>query len=726
MSVPDSDGFLTQLLATFAVEAQEHLEAMNRHLLALEQGPPQAARERLVAELFREAHSLKGAARAVTRTEVEQFSHTLEDLFAGMKEGSREPAPEELQDAYRTLDSIATALGPGAVAAATPGMPEAARPLETSPPEALRQQQDGPPDAPVPSPAGEETVRIRTEKLDALIADVGELLVARIGAEQRLTDVRGLEASLASWDSGLRKLRRHSQTAGDGRAVPPSGEDDGGLEAVRRDLGALRRMLEADARRMARVTKDLQDDVRRARMLPVSTVFGGFPRMVRDLARDQGKEVAFRVAGGETEVDRSVLEQIKDPVMHLLRNCVDHGIETPGVRAGAGKPETGTVSLSARQRGDSLLVEVADDGAGIDVARVRTSAVKTGLLAPSAAAELSDREVVALIFRPGLSSSPIITDVSGRGVGLDVVREAVERLHGTVEATSRPRLGATFTLVLPLTVSTMLCLLIGVGGQTFVLPASAVERIIRVGPDEIEWAQGRQTVRAGGRPVVLARLCDVLGLESAPGRDDPASRRPAVVLGVPERRAAFLVDHVTGTHELVVKGLPAPLIRVPYVTGATILGAGDVALILSAAELMDSLERPDGPALAPAATPPAEPATILVVEDSVTTRTLEKNILETAGFRVQVAADGAEAWVRLQSEVCDLVLSDIEMPRMDGFELVSRIRADQRHRELPIVLVTSRDSREDRERSVRAGADAYIVKGGFDQDRLLDTIRRLI
>jgi two-component system chemotaxis sensor kinase CheA len=572
----------------------------------------------------------------------------------------------------------------------------------------------------------DETVRIRTDKLDALMGGVGELLVTRIGAQQRLTEVRALEARLTDWDSSWRNLGRHTQPTAGGKGAFSIADGSGlPLEAARRDLSELRRKLEADARRMAQLTADLHEDVRRTRMLPLSTVFGAFPRMVRRLARDRGKEVALSIAGGEIEVDRAVLGQIKDPLMHLLRNCVDHGIEAPEVRAGAGKPTAGTISVSASQRGDSLVVEVADDGSGVNVERVRTNAVKKGLLAQAAAAELSDREAISLIFRSGLSTSPVITDLSGRGVGLDVVREAVERLHGSVEVESRPRLGTTFSLSLPVSMSTMFCLLIEAGGGTFALPASSVERIIRVGPEETQRVEERETVRVDGFPVVLARLSDALGVkalsdsQSAPGQ-------PVVVLGLQRRRAAFRVDRLRGTHELVIKSLPAPLLRVRHVTGATVVGAGEVALILSAADLMASLERSSRPTLAPASPPATEPATILVVEDSLTTRTLEKNILETAGYRVRVASDGAEALNLLQSSSCGLVVADIEMPRMDGFELTARIRADQRYRDLPVVLVTSRDSREDRERGTRVGADAYIVKRGFDQDRLLETIRRLI
>jgi len=702
-----------ELMATFSVEAEEHLQAMNRHLLALEAGSTLEARRQLIAEIFRAAHSLKGAARAVSLPEVEALSHTLEDLFAGIREGGLEPAPDALQRAYRTLDSIGSLLGAGADMKA----PRAEAP-------AMVRLRDGGDFDQRPAPARGSSVRLATDKLDALMAAVGELLVSKIDAERRVADVRALEAALDRWDSTQSKRRRRTeQTTQD--AVALFEETGARLHAARRELAELRRLLEADARRAAQITTDLQDAVRQTRMLAVSTLFEPLPRMVRDLARDSGKQVTLSISGGDTEVDRSVLERIKDPLTHLLRNAVDHGIEASELRAEARKPE-GTISLSAEHRGDMLVIELADDGAGIDLDALRAGAVEKGLLPSAAAAELSDREAIALIFRSGFSTSPLITDLSGRGVGLDVVREAVELLHGSVEVESRRGVGTTFTLSLPLSVSTMRCLLVEAGGQTFALPVSAVERVMRIEAAEIGRAGGRETVRHDGRPVVVARLANVLGLDATRDGRDRESKQPVVVLGGPGRRAAFLVDRVTQTCEVVIKSLPDPLFRVRHLAGATVLGSGQVAMLLRPADLIAAVERARGAALAGAAAPEASPATILVVEDSITTRTLEKNILQAAGYRVRAAADGGEGWSLLESGDCDLVLADVDMPVMNGFELTARIRADQRHRDLPVVLVTSLDAREDRERGIQAGADAYIVKGAFEQERLLDTIRRLI
>ena len=319
-----------------------------------------------------------------------------------------------------------------------------------------------------------------------------------------------------------------------------------------------------------------------------------------------------------------------------------------------------------------------------------------------------------------------MTDLSGRGVGLDVVREQVDRLHGSIDVASDVGGGTTVSLSVPLSVSTMHCLLLDAGGQTFALPVTGVERIVRVAAGQVQRAEGRQAVQVDGRPVVLASLAEVLGLGPPVQDQDPDAKRPVIVAAGQGRRVGLLVDRLERTQELVVKSLPAPLVGVRHVAGATILGSGRAALILSSADLTASVERAEGASSGAAGTALTPAPTILVAEDSITTRTLEKSILEGAGYRVRVASDGAEAWRLLQDNGCDLLLTDVEMPVMDGFELTARVRADQRLRDLPVVLVTSLDSDEDRERGVSAGADAYVVKGAFDQERLLDTLRRLL
>jgi two-component system chemotaxis sensor kinase CheA len=707
-----SDDVVTELLGIFAAEAAEHIEVINRGLLAIE-GADGAVSDELLQEVFRAAHSLKGAAGAVNLPQVAVLAHELEDTFAELQQTAAVPQPEVIQEAYHRLDAIETL-----VRAATAGGPE-----RTSS-EGNGQTSGGAPSVPSP-PIAEDTVRVPTRKLDVLIAHVGELVVSRLGSEQRLAEVRALEASVARSEAMWRKaLRGRSHGDGsEGDDVPD--QSFARMKDTRRALAQIRGAFDADVRRLAQVTADLEADVRRARLLPLAKILDAFPRLVRDLAKETGKEIRLVVHGSETEVDRALLEQVKDPLLHLVRNSVEHGIEPPEERATSGKPRTGTITISVRQHGEILLVEVADDGTGIDVPRVRRQAVESGLLSGEAAAELPEKEAVSLILRAGLSTSPAVTELSGRGVGLDAVRDAAERLNGSVSLETDPGQGTVVRLSLPVTVSTMHAVLLEAGRQTFALPVAAVDRTLRVREQDVLPAQGREAVLVDGRPVVLVPLAEVLSLDETPGSEERLER-PAVVVASHERRIALLADRVARTGEVVIKNLPEPLSGVRHIAGATILGTGDVALILSPGDLVASVERHEGEGAFRAGDVIRDRATILVVEDSVTTRTLEKNLLEAAGYSVVVAGDGLEAWGLLESGGCDLIVADVEMPRMDGFSLTARVRSDQRLRDLPVVLVTSRSTREDRERGVEAGADAYIVKGAFDQERLLDTIRRLL
>lgn len=738
----DADDLLAELIPVFLAEADEHIQVMNRHVLALERGVPVQARGEVIAELFRAAHSLKGAARAVRLSEVEALAHELEDLFARVRDRELEPEPAVLDGAYQSLDAISSAVERWRTPAAqTPvsdsreltadvGSGPAAEPGSADTVLETEVTTDGGSTGWFITPgqqAAVDSMRVATAKVDDLMAAVSELHVSRIGTERRLDDARELESMLDELDSTRtndRRRLRHSPVRHQAEAHEELSQR---VHTARMQLAAFRHELEADARRDALAVDDLRDAVRRIRMLPVSTVFEPVPRIVRDLARDAGKEVRLSLTGSETEVDRSVLEAIKDALTHLIRNAVVHGIEPPAVRAEAGK-DIGSVSLSARHEGGMLLIELRDDGAGIDLNAVRAEAVREGLLSSDAAAALPDRDAVALIFRPGLSTRATVTDLAGRGVGLDVVRQSVEQVGGWLDVDNAPGHGTTFTLSLPLSISTINCLLVEASEQTFALPVGAIERVLRAGPDEVGRASGRYVIRLDEGPVPLAELATVLALDHTDAALAPraALKRPVVVLRAHQRIAAFAVDGLLETHEVVIKTLPAPLIRVRYIAGATILGSGGVAMLLDAGDLIEAVELGEFVTAGEPGPPATQPATILVVEDSITTRTLEKSILEAAGYRVQTAADGEAGWDLFRSGACDLVIADIEMPGIDGFELTARIRADADRRDLPVVLVTSRDSRDDHERGLAVGADAYIVKGAFDQERLLDTIRRLL
>ncbi len=757
-----SDDFLRQILATFIGEARDHLQAMTQTLLLLEKAGEGDGRAPLLADVFRAAHSLKGAARAVDQRGIEQVAHRLESVFGLLQRGELQGSPALWDLLYQALDGLGALVEQAesgeaatvdvatlakrldeAIAGQLPAAPMPEPIPEPPPPLPVAEE---PPvlakSTPAPASDGatrsaEETVRVSTSKLDALLAEAGELQVTQIAMEHHLADFDALRQQVEAWQATARKQRFSQRTA---RPAPNGGragstesqarrallaQHEGWLETIGSQMEALGRNLHRDGRRLAQITQAFQEEVRRARMLPLSTLFDIFPRMVRDLARTEGKEVTLQLEGGETEVDRSLLEQLKDPLIHLIRNSVDHGIETPDEREALGKPRGGTITLRAAQQGSRIVLEIEDDGRGIDGERVRRAAVAKGLLTAEAARTLGQQETLWLIFRSGFSTTTQVTELSGRGIGMDVVRENVERLNGLVEVASEPGRGTLLTLMLPLTVATTLCLLLRAGGQQMALPVSNVTRLLRVRPAEVGHAAGREVIRVGEQPVILAHLAQALKLPAAPL---PPEGMPAILLGAAERRTAFLVEALLGAQEVVIKPLPRPLPRVRGVAGATILGTGEVIVVLNAAELLRATSQGGGTPLAPAA-PPGAPVTvqrILVADDSITTRTLEKNILEVAGFEVHAVADGEEAWRLLQAGNYDLLISDVEMPRMGGIELTHQVRASAAHKALPIILVTSLDSREDRERGAEAGADAYVVKSAFDQETLLETIERLI
>ncbi len=771
------DELHSQLRAAFEEEEKERLRAIGRHLLELENGSDAERADWLLAELFREAHSLKGAARVVSLEGVERLTHCLETLFARAQTREAPLTAETFDAVHQAVDAIGILIAeagagePGGidVAAVCAALASAAEAPASSPPPVPPGEATG---APAPGPvsparrararrevaptplapeaqteprtrtsrrAGEQTIRVATAKLDSLMAQAGELTAVRLGAERHVTEVRSLLEDVAGWEAEWHRGRsrgraRHSATNGAGAHGEARGlrslleRSEAQLSETRGRLSELSRSLAEDNRRMAQLAAGLHESVQRARLLPLSTVFDTFPRMVRELLRTQGKEGTVAVRGGEIEVDRAILEQIRDPVTHLLRNCVDHGLEAPEERLRAGKPREGTITLAAARWGSGVLLEVADDGAGIDPARVCARAVEKGLLTTGAARTASDREALSYIFSPGFSTRALVTDLSGRGVGLDVVRETVERLHGSVEVESRPGEGTRFSLTLPATITLTPCLLVRVADQTFALPAASVERILRLRPGEIELADGREAFRLDGFPLPLARLENVLALEpTTPAAEGAARGRPAVILRLGERRVAFLVDAVTGAHDLAIKSLPPPILRPRHTIGAAILATAEPVLVLSVADLVRSAGSSSlRPAEASRLAPEPKTPVILVADDSVTTRTLEKSILEAVGYEVRVAADGEAAWSALRREACDLLVADVKMPQLDGFELTKRIRADEALKNLPVVLVTSLESRADRERGALVGADAYIVKGAFDQEHLLETIRRLI
>ncbi|MDB6166327.1 MAG: CheA signal transduction histidine kinase [Lacunisphaera sp.] len=732
------DEFLRMLRATFRVEAAEHLQAIATGVLGLEKTPAPEERAKLVAIVFRAAHSLKGAARATDFTEIESLCQSLEDIFAAWKRGADAPTLAMLDLSHRTLNAIAAALhSPEAVRVAdpSPAPPSSEVPAhsrENSEPVAASSAH--PPGTGLKTFIADETVRINVGKLAARLVEAEEMLTAKLTAGQRAQDLRDLGQSFNAWRNewALVEPETHALRRAPGPGLSRTLEfldwNRDHLRALESKVAALARAAGHDHHVVGKLVDDLLEDSKKLLLLPFATLAAPFPKLVRDLCRDQGKEADLVVRGEEVEIDKRILEEMKDPLLHLLRNAVDHGIETPEQRRRLAKPPRAVITLAASpMNGSKVELVVSDDGSGIDTEKVRESAVKHGHLSADDGRQMDDTAAQALIFESEVSTSPLVTRLSGRGLGLAIVREKAEKLGGAVSVESQPGRGTRFRILLPSMLATFRGVLIEAAGRLLVVPTIHVERVARIKADEVRTVEGRETIASGGRAVALVRLADVLELPPVETSDPLSDSKPVLILGLGDQQIAFMVDAVLDEQEVLVKPLRRPLSRVRNIAGATVLGSGQVAPILNVADLLKSALKAGraAPAAASAAKP-VQARTVLVAEDSITSRMLLKSILESAGYKVRTAVDGMEAFMLLRAEKFDLVVSDVEMPRLNGFDLTARIRADRKLAELPVVLVTALDSREDRERGVDVGANAYIIKGRFDQGDLLDAIRRLV
>ncbi|HEY0857679.1 MAG TPA: response regulator [Albitalea sp.] len=750
----EDEEFLQRLLATFKLEAQEHLSAMSGLLLQLERAEAPAQAAHAVESLFREAHSLKGAARSVNLADVERVCQALERVMAAWKRGELSPTPALYDSLHATLDGLAQAL---AQRLQGDGQPDAALPAQLS--RSLLALLGGPavPAAEPPSEplatatepaaaapqAGPDTVRISTAKLDVLLTQAEELQALKFSSAHLADELAAASDALAAWrrqwDKRLRHARalRRADMSGNGmaharrerllaQALEHIDADEVSLKALNDRLLRLQRLAARDRRQLSGRVDRLLDDVKQVLMLPMSTLLAPMPRLVRDLAHDSGKQVDLQLRGGTLEIDRRILEQMKAPLTHLLRNAVDHGIEAPEARRQAGKPVRGRITIDVAARGNRVEIALTDDGAGLSLDKVRARALALGLVSAQALRMMSPAQQADLVFESGLSTSTLLTDLSGHGLGLAIVREKVEALGGSVglEPTA-DGVGTRFCIVLPTTLATFRGLLVQAGDRTFVLPSRSVERVGRVALASVRRGAEGDAITLDGHNLGLVSLAALLGLPA--GRRDPALRfQQVVLLASVDKRVALAVDEVLGDEEVLVKPLALPLKRVRHIAGATVLGAGRVVPLLNVVDLVKSAQL-FAPGASPSARADGAPAaSLLVAEDSITSRALLKGILEDAGFRVTTAADGIEALEQLHRQDFDLLVTDVEMPRLDGFGLTARLRSDKRLADLPVILVTALDTREDKERGVEVGANAYIVKRGFDQRKLLATIRTLL
>lgn len=591
---------------------------------------------------------------------------------------------------------------------------------------------------------GKSTIRIATEKIDRLIQGTDDLLTIKIFFSQRINELENMLSGFEKWRwndgqtfNEVYKIQEMTRSYD----VELPEEFEISLENIRKFLDYNRefvrnlehhlsrhvRLAEIDKSDLEASTSEITDLIHDAVLMPFNIVLMSFPEYIRDISKSLGKEVVLSIEGGNIEIDRRILDSLKDPLMHLIRNSIDHGIEEPGARISAGKPSAGEIKINIRTlSGSRVEVVVSDDGAGINTGSVKRKAVEKGIITEKKASSLSDEELIALIFRSGLTTSHMITEISGRGLGLAIVADAISHLNGEIDINSAPGKGTEFKMILPLKLATFRGVIVVSAEQRFVFPKQQVKKVISISPEDIDPNVFSQTMVVDGEKTGVIRLSEAMGIKDYSYQNMKTSNKvPVVILGYGVGQIGFIVDEILSVQEIVVRSLGTQLRHVKKISGAAVLGDGATALVIDPLELIEESLKPILRKIAkPKST--GSSAKILIVEDSVTSRQYLFNILKKSGYDSEMAQDGAEAFLKLKDSDFSLVVSDVDMPRMSGFTLTEKIRRNKRLSSVPVILVTSLDNPADKKQGELSGANAYIPKKNFSEEDFLLVIRNLL
>ncbi|MFJ2988723.1 hybrid sensor histidine kinase/response regulator [Collimonas sp. NPDC087041] len=741
------------MLDLFRLEVDTQAQAMSSGLLAIERT---ASPEQLEA-CMRAAHSIKGAARIVGIQAGVDVTHVMEDCFVSAQQGNIQLGPRRIDQLLRGVDLLLriaasaddqefwqAGAGRGEIDIFLQGLQESLAQADEhgqehvpEPVQETRSITAPEPNLEAPRAAAEaqqdhadRMLRVTATHLNQLVGLSGESLV-----ESRW---------LPSFNASLLRLKRQHQHAAHAfdllhdtlRGSDLSELQLNAMRETQQHIDACQKMLaermaelEAFERRNTSLSRRLYDQALACRMRPFADRVGNYGRMVRDLGRTLGKQVRLDISGESTQVDRDILEQLEAPLVHLLRNALDHGIETPQQRRAAGKPEEGVITLSARHHAGLLQISVSDDGNGIDLEQLRSSVIRRGLVEPATAGRLSTSELLNFLLLPGFSMRDTVTEISGRGVGLDVVHDMLKRMRGTIQMFSEPGHGMRFQLQLPLTLSLVRSLLVNIGGEAYAFPLAYVNRTMMLDRQQIEMLEGRQHFSFDGRQIGLVAASQILRSGEAPAGEDGIA---LVVIGNQGQTYGLQVDRLLGEHMLVVQPLDTRLGKIKDIAAAALMENGAPVLILDVADMLRSVEKLIAQGHLDKIQNSADnqqvksSKRVLVVDDSLTVRELERKLLSNRGYAVRVAVDGMDGWNVLRSEPFDLVITDIDMPRMDGIELVTLIKKNPQLKAIPVMIVSYKDRQEDRQRGLEAGADYYLAKASFHDETLLQAVEDLI
>ena len=767
--------FQKRIQATFRIEAKEHIQTFSANLIDLEKTTSKKKIAEIIEVMFREVHSLKGAARSVDQKDIESICLPLESIFSALKRQEIDLSPIGFDLFYKTMDflsKLVDSLGAELTGDFRQIQLELIRQLKEMPSEKAvtgQLQQPPAPEVSLPLPALHETIpetapgimpsenavtgqmqqpeetetkqpqafqpgaipepepetkalpdilpthigmiRIPISKIDPLLLQAEEMIQSKISVDQRTEELLDLCAALNEWKAEALKWRNRKTSA----SLPLWNEwcdaSEIRLHNVEAQLTEITRAMEHEQHNLDRIVNNHLEAIKQVLMLPVGSLVETFPGMVREISRNHKKEINFVITGTELEIDKRILEELKDPLIHLIRNSIDHGIGKPEERLLQNKPVRGNITLAfAAKESGQVEIMLSDDGNGIDMQQVIKAAIKSGTHSKETAENLEPKEAMNLIYQLGISTSAIITDISGHGLGLSIVNEKVGKLNGKITVESETNMGTTFRILVPMALAAFRGILVIVKESMFILPTVNVERVMRVEQEKIKTIEKHETLRIDDQVISVADLGEVLGLpehkHSGTGKkelwSEDSNQIRLVVLVSGDYRIAFKVDYVDEEQQVLVKGLGKLLNRVRNISGATILGSGKVVPVLNVADLMKSaLNIKSGKSEAiPGEKFIPKSGKILVAEDSITSRTLLKNILQTSGYKVTTAVDGADAFTKARTGDFDIIISDVDMPKMNGFELTAKIRGDKKLGEIPVVLVTALESRDDREHGI--------------------------
>ena len=728
---------LKKILETFKEELNEQLQVITDGLLKLEKGSLSVQdNESIITTIFRSAHNIKGAARGVGVKEVGDIAHHIESLFSAIQKKSLAISPIMINLCLEAVDGMRLAMDaftqhktlPFDIQAFLARLATGEINNNVSVKSIDKHNTSDGPQSKINISKDYETIRVSIDSLDRVTALMEEIQVCKISIEDQYNDLLKLNSKtkqIAQVWKQAGYIINNNEIVKDLQKLYLTNNDN--LLEMTTTTHQLEKNMHKCINELAIFSNSLQEELRMLRLIPASTLLSTLPRVVRDISQELKKKVELTITGDTVKMDKLILEGLQNPLIHLLRNAIDHGIEEANIRLGLGKPETGQIKLHIQDEGNNILISVSDDGAGMDVSKIAQLAKEKNIINQSALDSMNQADILELIFYPGFSTKEIITDVSGRGIGLDVVRTNIADLKGHVSLTTKVSKGTVFYLKLPLTLASERGLLIKCAGELFVLPTTVVERVLLINARDIIDLEGRQAIVLEGHPVPLVSLAAILAFEYQPPNN--LDQIHIVVLKQERNTVALLVDQIIGEREIVIKSLSEPLAHISSVMGGTLAGNGQAIIVLNTNNIIQTALnlKSSSRILAQESTEKITERThILVVDDSITTRTLEKNILESKNYQVTVAVNGKEAWDLLQKKKFALMIVDVNMPIMDGFTLTEMVKQSEQLSELPVIIVTSLESNEEKKRGIEVGADAYIVKNQFESEALLDIVAQLV